>query len=421
MVNSENLEKELFLVEDLKSTLNRENNFSKQKTNNDEMRVLSLFANIGVAEAYLDDIGFKVVVANELENRRAELYQKIYPSTEMICGNILEDDIFFNIIKKSKELNVGLIIATPPCQGMSTAGQQKNNDKRNSLIIPTILAIEKINPKYALIENVPQFLKTTITYNESKITITDLLNQRLGKNYNISLNLINSKNYAVPQSRERAIILLTRKDQNVIWNIPKPVNKIITVEEAIGHLPPLDPFIKDASEKELLNIFPFFYERQNTALNISKWHKPPSHIKRQVIAMQYTPTGKTAFNNIKHKPQKENGEFVKGFQNTYKRQNWDTSAYTITMDNVKISSQNNVHPGRYVGKDENENEIYSDPRALTLYEIMKLMSIPDNWNIPKKTSEAFIRRVIGEGIPPMMIKMIFEELKKTIKKGEKKQ
>jgi DNA (cytosine-5)-methyltransferase 1 len=134
--------------------------------------------------------------------------------------------------------------------------------------------------------------------------------------------------------------------------------------------------------------------------------------------MLYTPTGKSAFTNPKsdHKPKKEHGELVKGFLNTYKRQNWDTPGYTVTMDNVKISSQNNVHPGRLIGKDANGNDIYSDPRTLTLYEIMRIMSIPENWPIPENASEAFLRRVIGEGVPPLMVKRFFEQL---IVKNEK--
>lgn len=45
------------------------------------MNILSLFANIGVAEAYLEEIGFNVVVANELVEKRADLYRKIYGVT----------------------------------------------------------------------------------------------------------------------------------------------------------------------------------------------------------------------------------------------------------------------------------------------------------------------------------------------------
>ena len=78
------------------------------------------------------------------------------------------------------------------------------------------------------------------------------------------------------------------------------------------------------------------------------------------------------------------------------------------MDNRKISSQNNVHPGReYV---ENGQVFYSDPRALTLYEIMMIMSLPHNWNLPTNASEAFVRRIIGEGIPPLFVKKVFENL-----------
>ena len=48
------------------------------------MKTLSLFANIGVAEAYLSDVGINVCVANEIVKRRADLYKKIYPNVDMI-------------------------------------------------------------------------------------------------------------------------------------------------------------------------------------------------------------------------------------------------------------------------------------------------------------------------------------------------
>lgn len=54
------------------------------------MKVLSMFANIGVAEAYLSELGIDVVLANELIPRRAELYSKIYPETQMMCGDITD-------------------------------------------------------------------------------------------------------------------------------------------------------------------------------------------------------------------------------------------------------------------------------------------------------------------------------------------
>ena len=377
------------------------------------MKILSLFANIGVAEAYLKETHNEVVLANELIKRRVDLYSKIYPDTFTICGDITEEKIRAEIVKKSLELGVELVMATPPCQGMSTAGQQNENDIRNELICQVVNVCKQIKPKYIFIENVPLFFRTYITINGCKILIPDYLERVLGTDYLTEMKVINTADYSVPQTRERALILMSRKDQKYKWVVPKKDEKKITMRDSIGELPILDPFVKDVSETELLKMFPHFYERKQIAEKISVWHKPPEHIKRQVIAMMHTPSGCTAFDNKIYFPKKEDGTPVKGYRNTYKRQNWDTAAYTVTMDNRKISSQNNVHPGRkYIQDGE---ELYSDARTLTLYEIMKIMTLPDNWPVPVNTSEAFLRRIIGEGIPPLFVKKVFEELDRGIK------
>ena len=194
------------------------------------------------------------------------------------------------------------------------------------------------------------------------------------------------------------------------WSIPAKHDKIVTMKDAIGDLPEVDPFVKDIPKDEFESLFPLFNERAKKAREISRWHVPPTHIYRQVIAMRYTPTGKTAFDNDTYKPRKEDGTLVRGYRNTYMRQKWDTPAYTITMDNRKISSQGNVHPGRYIGNDANGVAMYSDPRVLTLYEIMRIMSLPEDWALPHDVDEAFIRRIIGEGIPPYFVKQLFENI-----------
>lgn len=374
------------------------------------MKAVSLFANIGVAEAYLESIGIDVVVANELIERRAKLYSQIYPKTNMICGDITNPTVFDDIVQACKEEKIDILMATPPCQGMSTAGPKDEDDERNALICPVINMIKRLNPRYVFIENVPMFYNTEILVNDKRIMIPDLINQELGKKYLIEKNVINTQDYSVPQTRERAILLLSRKDQKKIWTLPEKDSKIVTMRDAIGDLPELDPFVKDISHDELMEMFPHYEERRKEALKISHWHIPPHHVKRQVVAMQHTPTGCTAFDNPVYFPIKENGDPVKGYHNTYKRQNWDTAAYTVTMDNRKISSQNNVHPGRAY-QTENGEVLYSDPRTLTLYELMIIMSLPKKWPVPETTSEAFLRRIIGEGIPPLFVKKVFENLK----------
>ena len=83
---------------------------------------------------------------------------------------------------------------------------------------------------------------------------------------------------------------------------------------------------------------------------------------------------------------------------------WDKPSRTITQNSGVISSLCCVHPVR------KEGDVYSDTRALTIYELMIVSSIPLDWNIPDWANENLIRKVIGEGIPPLLVKKTFETL-----------
>ena len=83
---------------------------------------------------------------------------------------------------------------------------------------------------------------------------------------------------------------------------------------------------------------------------------------------------------------------------------WDKPSRTVTQNNGVISSLCCVHPGR------EENGLFSDPRVLTIHELMIVSSIPKSWRIPDWANENLIRKVIGEGIPPLMVKKTFENL-----------
>lgn len=378
------------------------------------IKAMSLFANVGIAETYLKEIGIDVVVANEIDKQRVKFYNYLYPETNMIEGDITSDVIKDELISIAKKEQIDLIMATPPCQGMSTAGKKDKNDVRNSLIKHAIDIIKQVKPKFIFLENVPEQLNTYINYNNKKILIPEYIKNELNKEYNFNEEfVINAADYGVPQTRERAIILMVKKELGKEWRFPTKDKEIITLKKAIGKLPSLDPELYDLSYEEQIKVFPQFEEKKERGLQVSKWHYPPKHIYRQVYSLMHTPTGETAFNNIdEFKPKKKDGTFTKGFKNTYKRQNWDKPGYTVTMYNRTIGSQNNVHPGRFIGKDENGYDIYSDARVLTIYELMIITSLPINWNIPEWASDHFIRQVIGEGIPPLLVKKIMMELVK---------
>ncbi len=344
---------------------------------------VSLFSSIGIGETYLQDIGIDIVVANELLEKRANLYQEIYPHSTMICGDITNTNIFQKIIENSPN-KLDFLIASPPCQGMSIAGKNRNNasmmtDKRNYLFLYVVDFIKLKKPTYILIENVPALLKLEIIYNNKPMTVLDILQQEFSTEYQIEAQVVDSADYGVPQTRLRAIIKMNKK--NTHWEWADKVNKKVTVKEAIGHLPSLESA-----------------ERSNI-----KWHFARKHTDRNILWMKHTPTGHSAFSNSIYFPQKADGTRIKGYESSYRRIHWDRPAPTITIRNDCIASQRNVHPGHLLA-----DGTYSDARVLTPLELMLLNSLPSDWNIPSDTPELLIRQCIGESIPPLMIKALVE-------------
>jgi DNA (cytosine-5)-methyltransferase 1 len=366
------------------------------------LKGVSLFANVGIAEAYMREIGVDILVANEIDQERARFYQDVYPKTHMICGDITDDSVRDAVIKESIEKNVDFLIATPPCQGMSEAGLRLEFDARNQLISYAVDAIKRIKPKFVLLENVPKQLTTKILCNGEVVLIPEYIKRELGGEYKFNKQtLLMAKDYGVPQLRERNIFLLVRRDLPYIWEFPEK-QKEVTLREAIGDLPSLDPLLREGLD-ETHKRFPDFEKKKEIGLTVSKWHFPPTHSWKQVEWMMHTPSGKSAIYNEKYYPQKPDGTRIKAHHNNYRRLKWDMPCRTITQNNGVISSLACVHPGRPYRNVDNE-QLYSDPRVLTIYELLIVMSLPVDWPIPDWANERFVRKVIGEGIPSKLVK-----------------
>ena len=346
------------------------------------MNGISLFANVGIAETYIKNHDINIVVANELLKNRAAFHQESHPHCKMIQGDITNPSIYNAICSYAKEKKCDFLIATPPCQGMSIAGKMQENDPRNTLITFVIEMIKELKPKHALIENVQGVLKTYISLNGEKVKIVDYVNRELSPlGYFINPAIVDAADYATPQTRKRAIFLISKVAQ---WLPPEKMRRI-TVKEAIGDLPSLE----SGEKSDIL------------------YHYAKKHNKRHLDVLKHTPSGKSALHNKIHYPKKEDGTRIKGFATTYKRIEWDKPAPTITMANGSISSQNNVHPGK-----QKKDGTYSDARVLTLKEIFILTGLPDDWSPPKWASENLVRYAIGEGVPPKLIDALLTTLPK---------
>ena len=340
------------------------------------MKGASMFASAGIGETYFKKAGIDIVVANELLPKRGQFYQEMNPDSKMIIGDIRDTKIkkeFLDSVSK----DVKFLIATPPCQGISNLGKNRTlddklKDKRNYLIFDVMDIIDKKDFDYIMIENVPGFFRVLLPYKNELKTIKEIFEDKYSKKYNIEMNILNAKDYGVPQSRPRAITIMYKKGKT--WKWPRK-RKEITLEEAIGHLPTLE-----SGEKSNL-----------------KYHNARKHLDTHVLWMRHTPTGCSAHDNKEFYPIKKDGTRIKGFNATYKRMRWDTPAPAVTMRSDAISSQENVHPGRKL-----KDGTYSDARVLTLRELFLVESLPEEWNIPDWCTDTFIRQIIGEAVPPLL-------------------
>lgn len=344
------------------------------------MNAITLFSGIGVDELYLRELGINTIVSNEIIDLRAKIYSHFFPSVKMVTGDINEEKVRKEIFKKTINKNIDLIIITPPCQGVSTVGKNKKmedvlNDTRNHLIISALNVVDELMPSYVLIENVPRYSKMKFPIKKQLYSLEEILLMKYADIYNIEIDIIDAANFGVPQFRKRIFYRLYKK--GLTWNLPQKDKKLVTLEESIGHLPSLE-----SGEKSKI-----------------KNHWARKHPENQIIAMRHTETGMSAFDNKIYFPKKENGEQIKGFRNTYKRMRWDEPAPTVTMRNEIISSQQNVHPGRKLSECT-----WSDARVLTLRELLIVSSMPPDLDPPNFVSETKFRQLIGEGVPPLLIK-----------------
>ena len=351
-----------------------------------KFKVLSLFSSAGIAEFGFNKNRFNIVLANELLPVRSFAHEKWHPETEMLCGDITNDEIKNKIIEKSKKKKVDFVFATPPCQGVSLIGKNKTNqqmlnDERNYLIFHAFDVIDALQPKIVLIENVARFFSIEFPTNGKMAGIQEIIENKYGYEYNIKCNVFDASDYGVPQHRERAIIRMYKKGYK--WEEPLK-QEHITVKQAIGDLPSLE-----SGEKSSI-----------------KNHYARKHSKDNVLWMKHTPTGKSATENEIFYPKKKNGERIKCYSASYKRLEWDKPAPTITMRNDCIASQSNVHPGRKL-----EDGTYSDARVLTLRELFILSSINPDLDIPNKLSDIQVRHMVGEAVPPKLIECVLSGLK----------
>ena len=216
--------------------------------------------------------GWQPVIANDIDSYAVQTY-KANIGEEVIVGDINSDEVFDKIVIKALEAKLEnpnlpiFILGGPPCQGFSTANTRRGaDDMRNWLFKSYVKMIQAINPNGFVFENVRGIL------NLNGGQFFEMIKNELMENVDeIKVNKINSAEYAIPQRRERVIIIGGEKDfidefemlpitevprDNQICTLPA----VIGVEAALGDLPPLSP-AEDGSNYDYISPAQNLYQK----------------------------------------------------------------------------------------------------------------------------------------------------------------
>lgn len=167
------------------------------------IKVLELFAGIGACSKALERLGIEHEIVDAVEIDKYAI-----ASFNAIHGTNFEPQ---DITKWDKDIQVDLIMHGSPCQDFSLAGKQAGGDEgsgtRSSLMYETIRIVEKLKPKYVIWENVKNVISKKHKHN-----FDNYINRMNELGYNSYYQVLNAKDYGIPQNRERVFTISIRKD-----------------------------------------------------------------------------------------------------------------------------------------------------------------------------------------------------------------
>lgn len=318
------------------------------------MDIISLFSGCGGLDLGFEKAGFNIPVANEFDATIFETYKSNHPDTHLIEGDIR------NITRKDiepflSESTIDGIIGGPPCQSWSEAGSLRGiNDARGQLFFDYIRILREFKPKFFLAENVSGMLA-----NRHSESVKNILSMFKEVGYNVSLTLVNAKDYGVAEERKRVFYIGFRNDLNIKFVFPEGSTK---------------------NDKNKITLRDIIWDLQYTAI-------PSAH-------------------KNKHNPNTvNNNEYFTGnyspiFMSRNRVKSWDEQAFTVQAS----GRQCQLHPQapKMIKMGENDYKFaegYENLyRRMTIREVARIQGFPDDFKfIYTDTNNAY--KMIGNAVP----------------------
>lgn len=326
------------------------------------MKIVSLFAGAGGLDLGFEKAGFEVVWANEYDKEIWETYEKNHRSTTLDKRSITE-------IPTIDIPECDGIIGGPPCQSWSEAGALRGiNDKRGQLFFDFIRILQDKQPLFFLAENVSGMLLGR--HSDALSNIKEMF-ANAGIGYELSFDMLNAKNYNVPQDRKRVFFIGIRKDLNFKFEFPEPQSHKLTLKDVIYDL-------KD-------NVVP--------SVGTNKTNPDCNVVNHEYMTGGFSPI----------------------FMSRNRVREWDEQSFTIQAGGRQAPIHPQAPPMEFVEQNvrkfvEGKEHLY---RRLSIRECARVQTFPDDF-IFYYNSVAAGYKMIGNAVPVNLANILADAIKKQL-------
>jgi DNA-cytosine methyltransferase len=332
------------------------------------MNIISLFSGCGGLDLGFEKAGFEVPVANEFDKTIWETYKINHPKTKLIEGDVRQ--ITKADIAQYLDGEVDGIIGGPPCQSWSEAGSLKGiEDARGQLFFDYIRIIKEFRPKFFLAENVSGMLADR--HSDAVHNILALFGEA---GYEVSLTMVNAKDYGAAQERKRVFYIGFRKDLGVKFRFPHGSTE---------------------DDDKKLTLRDIIWDLQDTAVPAGDKnnHNPKAINNNEYFTGAYSPI----------------------FMSRNRVKTWDEQAFTVQASGRQCQIHPQAPPMVKFGKNdyrfvEGKEKLY---RRMTIREVARVQGFPDDFKfIYINTNDAY--KMIGNAVPVNLAYEIACAIKNTL-------
>lgn len=343
------------------------------------MKVIDLFCGCGGLSLGFEQAGFETAYAIDMWEKAVETYNYNREEKKAICKNI-HDLTNEELDKLNENHDIVGVIGGPPCQGFSKVGTRDVNDPRNHLYLEYCRVVERISPEFFVIENVSGLL----TLSKGKFK-KDILKRFSALGYNVTFKKVCAADYGVPQNRYR-VFFVGMKNHEFIF--PEVHNELITSEEAIGDLMPLN--MNDGMDEMhgyAMTPQNDYQRRMRRGQDEVANHQITVHKQQTIDIIKMVPDGGTIYD----------------LPDEY----WEVRKYRKGFERMP-----SFKPCHTVDTGHRNYFHYKENRIPTARENARLQSFPDNYIFLGTKTDQY--KEIGNAVPPQLAYCIAEAIRQQL-------